>query len=90
MKSIQLWCDIILSLGIISMIVGWFISHSIITGNGSYGEHMAMYHTVEGWTLGGVGFSFILLSSLFKVFVKRMDAEMKSLRYKISKLNKNL
>ncbi|PKR76936.1 hypothetical protein CEY16_14110 [Halalkalibacillus sediminis] len=78
MEKIKKGCNIILSFGVILIVIG-----IIIYQIPSSGERAFIQRTVLAWTLGSSGFSFVVLGSIFTLFVRYIDTEMTDIRSKL-------
>lgn len=87
-KRMKVWCDIILYIGILFIVIGLILPHTIISGNYQQGLHASINRTAIGWSFRCTGLSFVLLGSVFKMFIRNIETELNEIKYKLRKLEK--
>lgn len=89
MEKTKTWCDIILVIGVLLIVFGLIVPHTFISGTYEQGLHASIKRTAIAWSFGFTGFSFVLLSSVFKLFLKNIETDLKEIKFRLSKMEIN-
>ncbi len=87
MKKTKKWFDIIVLIGTVLIVIGLIVPLTFISGTGDQGMSYLIKKTALGWSFKCTGFSFVLLGSVFKLFINNMETELNEIKYKIRKLD---